>query len=205
MMDLIAAGRRELAEVLDGLGDDQWLAPSLCAGWTVAHVVAHVTMPFRVSEEEFALGMRQYGGRFTEFSDAVAGRDSALPRAELVAVLRDNADNPWSPPGGGLPGALSHDVIHGLDITWPLLIRHTVPDRVVTTVLDLIVGSGGRSVFGVPLDGVSLRADDLDWSRGGGAPLVGRGRDLLLLAAGRAIPADRFSGAGVELLAAARS
>jgi hypothetical protein len=34
-----------------------------------------------------------------------------------VDLLRRNIDNPWQPPGGGATAALSHDVIHGLDVT----------------------------------------------------------------------------------------
>jgi uncharacterized protein (TIGR03083 family) len=200
MMDLIAAERRALADVLGGLSAAQWQAPSLCAGWTVAHVVAHLTMPFRISEREFALGMQQAHGQFTEFSDAVASRDSQLPQAELVAALRDNAENPWNPPGGGQAGALSHDIIHGLDITWPLSIQYPVPPQAMITVLDLSVGQGGESLFGVPVDGIELRASDLGWSSGAGAQLVGQSRDLLLLLAGRTIPHELFSGPGMQRL-----
>jgi uncharacterized protein (TIGR03083 family) len=200
MMDLIAAERRELAEVLGGLSAAQWQAPSLCAGWTTAHVVAHLTMPFRISEREFALGMQEAGGDFGTFSDAVASRDSQLPQAELVAALRDNADNPWSPPGGGQVGALSHDIIHGLDITWPLSIRYPIPGQAMITVLDLIVSQGNQSLFGFALDGIELQASDLGWSSGTGAPLAGQSRDLLLLVAGRTIPQDLFSGPGAQRL-----
>jgi uncharacterized protein (TIGR03083 family) len=202
MMDLIAADRRELAEVLTGLSVAQWHAPSLCDGWTVAHVVAHLTMPFRISEQEFAAGMQQFRGQFTEFSDSVASRDSTLPQAELVAALRDNAEHPWSPPGGGHAGALSHDVIHGLDIAWPLSISYPIAGPAMVTVLDLMVSGGGRSPFGFPLDGIELRATDLDWSSGAGSPVVGQSRDLLLLVAGRKIPLEVFSGPGTRLLAA---
>lgn len=200
MMDPIAAERRALADVLGGLSADQWQAPSLCAGWTVAHVVAHLTMPFRISEREFALGMQKAHGQFTEFSDAVANRDSQLPQAELVAALRDNAENPWKPPGGGYEGALSHDIIHGLDITWPLSIQYPISGQAMITVLNLSVGQGGRSLFGVALDGIELKASDLDWSSGAGLPLTGQSRDLLLLAAGRTVPHDLFSGPGVQRL-----
>ncbi len=168
MMHLIAAERRELAEVLGGLSAAQWQAPSLCAGWTTAHVVAHLTMPFRISE--------------------------------LVAALRDNVDNPWSPPGGGQAGALSHDIIHGLDITWPLSIRYPIPGQAMTTVLDLIVSQGNQSLFGFALGGIELQASDLGWSSGTGAPLAGQSRDLLLLVAGRTIPQDLFSGPGAQHL-----
>jgi uncharacterized protein (TIGR03083 family) len=203
MMDVIAAGRRELAEVLGGLSPDQWQAPSLCTGWTIAHVAAHMTMPFRISGEEFMQGVAQAGGDFTAFSDAVASRDSQLPQAELVTALRDNINTPWSPPGGGLAGALSHDVIHGLDIIWPLDIKNPIPDQAMISVLDMLAGQGGQNMFGLTLDGIRFQASDPGWSSGTGEPLTGQGRDLVPLLAGRAIPHDMFGGAGVQRLAAA--
>lgn len=196
MMEVIAAHRRSLADALSTLTDDQWRGPSLCAGWTAAHVLAHQTMPFRISEPEFMAGLQRSGGDFTTFSDEIAERDSALPPADLVAVLRDNADTPWQPPGGGLAGALSHDVIHGLDITWPLRLDYDIPDAALTTVLNALAGSGSETLFGFPLDGISVRATDLDWSAGQGAVLAGRSRDLLPLLAGRAIPGELFQGDG---------
>ena len=42
-----------LADLLDSGPADAWDAPSLCAGWQVRHVVAHVTMPARLSVEQF--------------------------------------------------------------------------------------------------------------------------------------------------------
>ena len=199
-MDLISAERRELAGVLEGLSAEQWRSPSLCAGWTTAHVVAHLTMPFRITEEEFGRGMAEAHGQFTEFSDAVAARDSELPQAQLAGVLRDNIDNPWAPPGGGQPGALSHDLIHGLDIAWPLSITYPIPDRAMTTVLDLIAGPDGQKAFGADLDGIELRATDLDWSSGSGAEAAGPSRDLLLLLARRSLPHDDVTGPGAQRL-----
>jgi uncharacterized protein (TIGR03083 family) len=196
MMDVIAPHRRALANALDSLSAEQWHAPSLCAGWTGAHVLAHQTMPFRISEADFMAGLQQCGGDFTKYSDEVAERDSKLPPATLVAVLRDNADTPWSPPGGGMTGALTHDVIHGLDIAWPLGLEYEIPERAMTTVLDALIGSGGQSLFGFPLEGIRITASDLDWSAGEGAELTGRSRDLVPLLARRAVPHKLFSGAG---------
>jgi uncharacterized protein (TIGR03083 family) len=200
MMELISAERRELAGVLEGLSAEQWRSPSLCAGWTTAHVVAHLTMPFRITEEEFGRGMAEAHGQFTEFSDAVAARDSELPQAELAGALRDNIDNPWAPPGGGQQGALSHDLIHGLDIAWPLSITYPIPDRAMATVLDLIAKPDGQKAFGADLDGIELRATDLDWSSGSGAEAAGPSRDLLLLLARRTLPHDRVTGTGAQRL-----
>jgi uncharacterized protein (TIGR03083 family) len=196
MMEIIAAHRRSLASALGTLTADQWRTPSLCAGWTAAHVLAHQTMPFRISEQDFMAGLQRYGGDFTRFSDEIAERDSQLPPAVLVAALRDNADTPWAPPGGGLTGALCHDVIHGLDITWPLGLEYEIPALAATTVLDALTESGGRSLFGFPLDGIRVTATDLDWSAGHGDELAGRSRDLVPLLAGRAVPHELFEGAG---------
>jgi uncharacterized protein (TIGR03083 family) len=214
MMDLIAAHRRSLAAALSTLTADQWREASLCAGWTPAHVLAHLTMPFRISEPDFMAGLQRCGGDFTKFSDEIAARDSMLRPTELVDVLRDNADTPWAPPGGGLAGALSHDVIHGLDITWPLSLPQEIPADAMTIVLDSITSplaldpgevraaelrpeAGQTTLFGFPLGGIRVRATDLDWSAGDGEELAGRSRDVLPLLAGRLVPRERFSGPGV--------
>jgi uncharacterized protein (TIGR03083 family) len=213
MMDVIAVHRRALAEALTQLTADQWHGPSLCAGWTPVHVLAHQTMPFRVSEQEFMTGMQRCGGDFTRLSDEIAERDSKLPPADLVTVLRDNAENPWSPPGGGLTGALSHDVIHGLDISWPLDLQYDIPAEAMTAVLSSITSpltlgpddalaanvrapASGTTLFGFPLTGLRVTATDVGWSVGEGAELRGSSRDLLPLLAGRSVPRDRFNGDG---------
>jgi uncharacterized protein (TIGR03083 family) len=215
MMDLIAAHRRALAGALSQLSAEQWHGASLCAGWTPAHVLAHQTMPFRISEADFMAGMQQCGGDFTKFSDEIAERDSHIPPADLVAVLRENAETAWAPPGGGLAGALSHDVIHGLDSTWLPGLDYDIPAAALTMILDMITGplalpddavvaadvqpgAERTTLFGFPLDGISVSATDLDWSTGQGAELRGRGRDLLPLLAGRKISRELFSGPGAD-------
>jgi uncharacterized protein (TIGR03083 family) len=201
MMDLITADRRALADALSELTAEQWRGQSLCAGWTPAHVLAHLTMPFRISVPDFMAGLQRHGGDFTKFSDEIADRDSAIPPSDLVAVLRDNAENPWEPPGGGQTGALTHDVIHGLDMTWPLSIEYKIPDQALTVVLDALAGHGDESLFGVSLNGIRISATDLDWSAGAGAQLAGRSRDLIPMLAGRRIPLEVFTGDGVSVLA----
>ncbi|HUC24697.1 MAG TPA: maleylpyruvate isomerase family mycothiol-dependent enzyme [Streptosporangiaceae bacterium] len=215
MMELIAANRRALADALSDLSADQWHGASLCAGWTPAHVLAHQTMPFRISAAEVMAGIQQCGGDFTKYSDEVAERDSQIPAAELVAILRENAENPWAPPGGGLAGALSHDVIHGLDSTWVAGPRYDIPVEAMTMVLGMITaplalpdhaavaadvqpGAEHTTLFGFPLDGIKVSATDLDWSTGQGAELRGRARDLLPLLAGRKIGREMFSGPGAD-------
>ena len=190
----IAAERRDLAELLAGLPAADWDAATLCDGWRVREVVAHMTMPFRTSMPRFVLGMLKARGNFSRMADAAARRDAqAMTADELAASMRDNADHAWRPPGGGFVGALSHDVIHGLDITVGLGIDRKVPAERLRIVLD---GVNARSVafFGVDLDGVRLVADDLDWTHGAGSSLRGSAQDLLLVLCGRKLPADRLDG-----------
>jgi len=134
------------------------------------------------------------GMRFHRMSDRCARRDAAVPAADLVAAVRDNATNPWRPPGGGYEGALIHDVIHGLDITVPLGVDRPIPAQRLRTVLDGVTKPGSRKHFGVDLTGIELRADDLDWSFGTGTTVSGPARDLALLLCGRAVPLGRLAG-----------
>jgi len=190
----IAVIRRELADVLASLPADSWDAPTLCAGWRVREVVAHVTMPFRYSTGRFLAELARSGMRFHRMSDRCARRDAAVPAADLVAAVRDNATNPWRPPGGGYEGALIHDVIHGLDIAVPLGVDWPIPAARMLTVLDGVAKPASRKHFGVDLTGIELRADDLDWSFGTGTVVSGPARDLALLLCGRAVPAGRLAG-----------
>jgi uncharacterized protein (TIGR03083 family) len=175
-----------LADVVGPLNDAGWDTPSLCEGWRVREVVAHLTMPVRYDAQRFMAELEECDGDFTELSNRVAARDAALPTDVLVAGLRDDAMHRWTPPGGGQAGALSHVVIHGLDVTVPLGVGRVASDEAVRSVLDGLTAGGAHNVFGVDLSGLALRATDLDWGFGaGGAPVTGSAGELVLLLSGR--------------------
>jgi len=193
--DMIAAQRTELAEVLTGLPEPEWDEPTLCAGWRVREVVAHITMPFRYGRGRFALELAKSRGRFNEMADRLARRDAAvMSPADLAEAVRSNIGHPWKPPGGGFTGALSHDLIHGLDITVPLGLDRPVPEERLRPVLPESLADRSVRFFGTDLDGVELRATDMDWTLGSGAPLTGTAADLLLVLCGRTLPAGRLGG-----------
>lgn len=186
--DAIAAERHDLATILAGLPEEAWDAPSLCAGWRVREVVAHMTMPFRYSTARFLLELLKARGNFNRMADRCARRDTTgAPAGEFVASIRDNLRHPWKPPGGGYEGALSHDVIHGLDFTVALGLDRMVPEDRLRTVL---YGMTPKSIkfFGTDLDGVQLTADDIDFTYGSGTPLHGAAQHLLLVICGRTLP-----------------
>ncbi|MGC0419814.1 maleylpyruvate isomerase family mycothiol-dependent enzyme [Embleya sp. AB8] len=189
----VAAERRELADLLAGLRAEQWDAPSLCAGWRVREVAAHMSFAFRYSLPRIGLELVKARGGLHRMTDRLARADAAaLSPDELAAALRDNAHHPFKPPGGPT-AALGHDVVHGLDITVALGLDRRVPEDRLRILLDAI-NPRGVKFFKVDLAGVRLCADDLDWSYGTGTPLTGAAQDLLLVAFGRKLPPGRLHG-----------
>ena len=179
-----------LADLLTAVTVETWDAPSLCEKWLVRHVIAHVTMPARLTPEQFAAEMATAGGDFTTLSDTVATRDAALPVADLLDQLRSPSLHAWQPPGGGAAGALSHAVIHSLDVTVALDRPPVAPAEAATAVLEQLTAAGG-AWFGVDLTDVRLQATDTDWSWGSGQPVRADSGCLVALLSGRTLPDGR--------------
>jgi uncharacterized protein (TIGR03083 family) len=190
----IAAEFLALADLLEPATGAQWATPSLCEGWRVREVIAHMTMAARYSEEEFMTELRHCGFDFSRLSNQIAARDGRLPARDLVASLRADVMHHWTPPGGGVHGALNHVVIHGLDVTVPLAVPRRTPDQTIRVVLDDLTAGGVQEHFGTRIDGRSLQATDLDWSYGSGPALRGAAEDLALALCGRSVPDGRLEG-----------
>ncbi len=71
-----------LASLLDSLPAAQWDTPSLCAGWRVREVVAHLTMPVRYSPTQFGAELKDCDGDFARPFNRLASRDAALPASQ---------------------------------------------------------------------------------------------------------------------------
>ncbi|GAA5123897.1 maleylpyruvate isomerase family mycothiol-dependent enzyme [Pseudonocardia adelaidensis] len=184
------AERARLLALLERLTPEQWGSPSLCAGWRVREVVAHMTMPFRTTPLRLVAGLARARFSFDRYADRAARADTArMTDDELLGQLRDNIRHGWRPPGGGEVGALSHDVIHGLDITEPLGLPAPPAERIAA----VLRGAGPRNLdyFGVRLDGTRLVATDADVSIGDGSPVRMPVKDVLLVVTGRRALTDR--------------
>jgi uncharacterized protein (TIGR03083 family) len=190
----IAEEYRALAELLTSSPVEVWDAPSLCEGWRTREVVAHVTMPARYSTEEFMAELEAAGGDFTRLSTVVAARDAALPVAQLLDDLRSPVLHAWQPPGGGAEAALTHCVIHALDVIEAVPLHRRIPETRIRAVLDLLSAPGTPNPFGVELSGVRLEADDMAWSLGTGDVVSGAGQALVLVLSGRTVPDGRLGG-----------
>jgi uncharacterized protein (TIGR03083 family) len=199
----VAAERGALVDLFAGLADDQWAVPSLCPGWTVKHVLAHL-----VSALDSGFGLR--------LKAAVAGRGrapaviEALTRAylgrtpeELVATYSAHVDSHFAPPGLGWRSSLTDVMVHRMDVAVPLAIDPHRPPESWRPVLGFLTS-------GIPMLGsirsrrpkVSWRTTDLDWSTGSGPEVSGPADAIGITIAGREALLDRLEGAGVPLLEA---
>jgi len=177
LADALAAGPASVAD-----------APSLCEGWAVKNVMAHMTMAARYDGPAFAAELAAVGHDFGALSEKVARRDGELGFDRLLDDLRSDTMAGWAPPGGGAAGALSHVVIHGLDITAALGLPRTAEDRATLLVLASLADGGVAAHFGVDPTGRWLKATDLDWQFGAGEPVEAPAGDLVLALTGRRRP-----------------
>ncbi len=194
LQPLVAAQFLALAELLSTASDLVWNAKTLCDGWRVLEVVAHMTMPVRYSQDEFMAELAACDDDFTRLSNKIAARDAGLPPTQLVADLRSAVLHHWTPPGGGYRGALNHVVIHGLDVTVPLGSARLASDEIIRVVLDDLAQGGVHKHFGIDLDNRMMQASDLDWQYGSGLPLRGTAEALALTMTGRSVPDERLEG-----------
>ena len=174
-----------LADALDGLDPAGWDTPSLCPGWRVRELVAHLTLPAHHGSAYVVGHLLRAQFRWHVASGRMAARDAGRPPAELLTALRSDRLHAWRPPGGGAAGALVHAVVHGLDATVPLAIERELPPARLRAVLDSLVTPASLKHFGVDLAGLALRAEDVDWSYGSGRPVPASGVALVLALSGR--------------------
>ena len=114
--------RLSLADLLEGLTDAEWETPSLCVGWRVRDVAAHVAMAPQVPSVWSLTkdGMRA-GGRFHKLNHDVAVRHAASRSpGSLVAELREHAWSHRLPLVTNYRNILFDVLVHGQDIALPL-------------------------------------------------------------------------------------
>jgi uncharacterized protein (TIGR03083 family) len=200
-MSLAREERAELADLLATLTPAQWEAPSLCAGWRVRDVVAHM-----YSYEE--LGPVGLVGRFVRGGlrlDRInaAGVAAYADRSpdELLALVRDHQQPRGLTAGFGGRIALTDGVIHHQDIRRPLGLPRDIPAERMRVVLEFArtaptVGAAKR------VRGLTLVATDLDWRAGSGPVVEGPAEALLMAVAGRRGAAGDLTGPGLGTIVA---
>ena len=204
--DVIRAERLALVDTFETMTPEQWATPSLCEGWTVEDVAAHLAWAPVLSPARMAAGLVRAGLRPNRFAHDSAVRWSARGTPAILAQLRANAAQDVGPVGVPRGAVLVDAVVHALDVRRPLGEHRAVPTAAFVPAADfsartrwpasLLLGGGpARRVAGV-----RLVAEDHPWSSGEGPEVQASGEALILLLCGRSLDPDELRGEGAPVV-----
>lgn len=202
LTDLIRSERLALIDFLETLAPEEWAVPSLCAGWTVQDVAAHLAWSSSLAPLEVAAVALRAGFRMNRVNEDNARRWSARGPGAVLEQLRVDAAHDLRPPGTTEKMALTDAVCHAVDIRRPL----GKPRRMDAEAFPIVADSLARTrwpataVLGgnarARVAGVRLVADDLDWTHGAGPVVRAPAEVLLRLLAGRRVAVGELHGPG---------
>jgi len=192
--------RRALADELSRAGADEWRAPSLCAGWTVHDVLAHLLSAAKMTPPRFFSRFAAARFNFDAYVDREIRRERFDEPAATLAAFRRVSSRTSAPPGPK-DTWLGEAFVHGEDIRRPLGIARTYPLPDVIRVLRFYANSNAIIGGKRRVAGLTLRATDIDFSMGDGPVVEGPAVDLMLAATGRTQSLAALSGPGVAILA----
>lgn len=192
--EMLAAERIELLDLLRTLSPEEWQHPSLCEGWMVRDVVAHLLWDtITVRRYLWVAAKYRWPDRINQH---YVDESRNLSVDELIACFESILGGGWlsSLMTGGM---LSDLVVHQQDIRRPLNKPRTVePNRLLHT-----LNHPNRWVYPRRvMKGLRLVATDIDWAHGSGPEVRGRGEALALIVAGRSAPLQELDGDGVPEL-----
>lgn len=196
---IIHAERKALATDLQALAEAQWATPSLCTGWTVRDVLAHMTATARLTPPQFIGKFVLSGFNFASVQakgiEAEKGRSPAETLANFTSLV--NSSN--HPPGPN-DTWLGEVIVHSEDIRRALGIRHAYPIDAAVQVANFYKNSNLLIGAKTRIAGVKLRATDANWSNGDGPEASGPIVSLVLAMTGRTAALDDLAGDGVATL-----
>jgi uncharacterized protein (TIGR03083 family) len=196
----VADERHRMANLLDGLGAAQLATPSLCAGWDVATVAAHVVSTVMDGTPAFLwLALRR--GSMARAIDEMARRRAQLPATEIAASLHQCADRRISPPLFGPLDPLADVLVHGGDIRIPLGLPFEPDPQLAALAMDFLTGPWPFGFVPVRrLRGISLCAKDIGRTWGSGAEIRGPVAALMMAVCGRTALLHTLDGPGLPRL-----
>lgn len=195
----IEGERRALAADLQSVPGERWSTMSLCEGWTIRDLLAHMTATAKMSPPKFLAGMAGAGFNFNKFAAAGIERERGSSHEDALERFTAEASSRTHPPGP-VDSWLGETIVHGEDIRRPLGIHHEYPMPALTRVADfykksnLLIGAKKR------VAGLTLRATDTSWSTGSGPEVSGPMASLVLALTGRKAALDDLSGEGLATL-----
>lgn len=195
--EVIHRERAALGELLKPLTPEQWEHPSLCRGWSVRDVAAHViAWPDTSLHQALVAGLRGRGN-FNRMIHDEAQRRSGRPTAQILADFDRFAGSRHHLPFLTYHEGLLDVLVHTQDIAIPLGLRHDMPAEAARHCASRVWRIGFPFYARKKLAAYRLVATDVDWSVGDGALIRGPISALLLLVTGRTVALEGLSGEGV--------
>ncbi|MET4060977.1 uncharacterized protein (TIGR03083 family) [Arthrobacter sp. UYP6] len=188
--------RRALIQDLEPLQPQQWQTPSLCSGWSIHDVLAHLVDTAKATRSSFVHRMITARFDFDHVNALGLTRertdDPRATLAEFRAVLRRRTGPPVA-----LPTRLVESFVHGEDIRRPLKIARTYPGTHIVTALNYQLKTsvkigGGKEIA----EGWRLVSTDEEFAHGAGSEVRGPAIALLLAVSGRQVYPEELSGPG---------
>ena len=193
--------RRALVDLLEGLSGEEWRQPSLCEGWTIRQVAAHLALQNTTwsAMPRAVLDLVRHGG-MNGVIHAMACRHAELPAEAIIGEIRDRV-GVWRP----LPTVTVREtaidyLVHGQDIAVPLGRTLPMPGGLAVIAADRVWFSPRMFHARKKLAGYRLVADDARWAAGRGDEICGPIGALLLLLTGRPAALRQLSGPGAGAL-----
>lgn len=199
--DAIVDERRRMADLLTALTGEQLAQPSLCEGWTVRDVAAHLTTYLRLGQFKIYLGIVATAADFDRWNRILTRRAARRPTADIIAALRRGATARTTIPRSGYDPVLTDIVLHDLDVRLPLgLPGAGSEERLWIGFRHLADQPSPGYAMGDRLAGLRLVATDTGWTHGAGLAVRGPAERLMLAMGGRLAALGALSGDGVEEL-----
>ncbi len=208
--ELLRAARLPLVELLASLDEAGWATPSLCEGWTVQEVAAHLAWASVDPPLAVLAGFVRARFDVNRLNDENARSWARRGPAAVLAQLRAVADSGATPFGVPWPAPVVDAVVHELDVRRPLGRPRPIPEPVFQLVADFLVAARWPLpvlVGGDPqrrVAGVRLVATGTSWTSGDGPDVHASPEAVLLLLAGRRVDADDLAGPGATVLRSRR-
>jgi uncharacterized protein (TIGR03083 family) len=199
---VIERERHSLADLLQTLTEDEWEQPSLCYGWRIRDVAAHVALaPQPPGVTSMLVATVRAGGRFHRLNHDVSVRHAQQRSgAQLVAELREHAASHRLPVVTSYRNILFDILVHGQDIAIPLGRTREMPPDAAATAATRVWTMGWPFWAKHRLKNLRLTATDVAWTVGRGADVQGPIASLLLLLTGRTAALPHLSGRGIAAL-----
>ena len=181
--------RRYLADLLESLDEADLDRPSLCVGWRIRDVAAHVVLaPQHPGPGAMLVGAVRALGRFNKLNHDMAVRHASRPGMDLVAELRAHAASRRLPVVTSLDNIVFDVMVHVQDVVIPLGRQHSMPVDAALFGADRVWRMGWPFHAKRRLAGTRLVATDVEWTAGDGPEEIrGPIEALLLLLTGRTV------------------